>query len=331
MAGAPHGDGQRGAPGAAAEHGDPALVVSRVMPWLRAGRSRPAAAAASSSGQRERGAKCMASAVGHACAQALDAGPGDHRGIVGAQRQRRRDEGEAVPRAKVFQRAADRRHWRRRRRPPPATARAMSGNSPRKRARLRPTRSSSVSAIAAWKEAQMSATSLSRERRDRGRRLPHRRLQAGERKVEPRLALERTREIEAPGIAVQRRLLDVRAARIGQADQLRRLVEGLAQRIVDGRSPALIVADAAHQHDLRMAARNEQQQIGKRQPVGEAGGQRMALEMVDRLQRLARRGGQRLGRHQPDDQAADQAGTGRGGDRVDIGQRDAGIGAALPR
>ena len=51
----------------------------------------------------------------------------------------------------------------------------------------------------------------------------------------------------------------------------------------------------------------------------------MAFEMVDRLQRLAGRGGQRLGRHQPDDQPADQAGAGRGGDGVDIGERDAGI------
>ena len=45
MSGAPHGDGQRRAPGAAAEHGDPALAVQlQVMPWPRAGRSRPAAA-----------------------------------------------------------------------------------------------------------------------------------------------------------------------------------------------------------------------------------------------------------------------------------------------
>ena len=44
------------------------------------------------------------------------------------------------------------------------------------------------------------------------------------------------------------------------------------------------------------------------------------------MQRLAGRGGQRLGGHQADDQPADQAGPGRGGDGVDIGQRDAGIG-----
>ena len=132
----------------------------------------------------------------------------------------------------------------------------MSGNSLRKRARLRPTRSSSVSAIAAWNEAQMSATSWSLSGAMRGRRLPHGRLQAGEGEVEPRLALERARKIEALGVAVPRRLLDVRAAGIGQADQLRGLVEGLAERIVDGRSPALVVADAAHQHHLRVTARN---------------------------------------------------------------------------
>ena len=52
----------------------------------------------------------------------------------------------------------------------------------------------------------------------------------------------------------------------------------------------------------------------------------MAFQMVDRLQRLAGCRSQRLGRHQPDDQPADQAGPGGGGDRVDIGERDAGIG-----
>ena len=84
------------------------------------------------------------------------------------------------------------------------------------------------------------------------------------------------------GSPVARRLLDVRAAGIGQADQLGRLVEGLAERIVDGRRPALVVADAAHQHDLRVAAGDQQQQIGKVEPVGEPRRQRVAFEMVDR-------------------------------------------------
>ena len=198
--------------------------------------------------------------VGHTFAQALEAGPGDHRRIVGAQRHRRRDEGEAVPRAKRFQRAADF-----------GIGRDAAGHHQR---RLCDVGEFAAEAGEAAADAVVQRVGDRRleggadvgdvpfaERRDRGRRLPHRRLQAGEGKIQPRLALQRAREIEAPGVAVQRCLLDVRAAGIGQADQLRRLVERLAERIVDGRAPALVVADAAHQHDLRMPAGNQQQQI----------------------------------------------------------------------
>ncbi len=49
-------------------------------------------------------------------------------------------------------------------------------------------RSFSVREIAFWNEAQISATSWSRQRRDLGRRLAHGRLQAGKREIEPGLA-----------------------------------------------------------------------------------------------------------------------------------------------
>ena len=121
------------------------------------------------------------------------------------------------------------------------------------------------------------------------------------------------------------RALDIGTAGIGQAKHLRGLVESLAQRVVDGGRPALVVADAADQHDLRVAAGNQQQQIGKGDAVGQPGGQRMAFEMVDRHQRLPRRRGHRLGRHQPDDQAADKAGTGRRRDGIDLAEIGPGI------
>ena len=75
-----------------------------------------------------------------------------------------------------------------------------------------------------------------------------------------------------------------------------------------------------------MAAGDQQQQIGEIEPVGQPCGQGVAFEVVDGDQRLARGGGDRLGGHQPDDQAADQAGTGGGGDGVDVGEVDARIG-----
>ena len=193
MAGAPHGRWPARCP-RRRRRARRSASCSSVMPWPPAGRSRPAAAAVSSSGQRERGAKCMAPASAMPArkrsrpAQAIIAALSVHSAM------RRRHEGEAVPAAQSLPACGG---SRRLAATPPATTSAgcaMSGNSLRKRARLRPTRSSSVSAIAAWNEAQMSATSSSRERGDRGRRLPHRRLQAGEGEVEPRLALQRTRE-----------------------------------------------------------------------------------------------------------------------------------------
>ena len=65
------------------------------------------------------------------------------------------------------------------------------------------------------------------------------------------------------GIAVGRLALDLRAARIGQAEELRDLVEGLAQRVVDRRAEPDVVADAAHGDELRVPAGGEEQEIGE--------------------------------------------------------------------
>jgi hypothetical protein len=51
----------------------------------------------------------------------------------------------------------------------------------------------------------------------------------------------------------------------------------------------------------------------------------MAFQMVDRDQRLARGKRQRFGRHQPDHDTADQPRPGRRGDRIDLGERHAGL------
>ena len=63
-------------------------------------------------------------------------------------------------------------------------------------------------------------------------------------------------------------LLDRRAAGIVEAEQLRRLVEGLAKRIVQGRAEARVVADVPDDEKLRVSARDEQQEIGKAQARG---------------------------------------------------------------
>src|SRR5512146_3567722 len=72
--------------------------------------------------------------------------------------------------------------------------------------------------------------------------------------------------------------LDGRSARIAKAKKLRSLVEGLAQRIVQGRAEPGVRADILDGQKLRVAAGYEKQQIGKAQAMGEARGERVRLE-----------------------------------------------------
>src|SRR5690606_16901754 len=134
-------------------------------------------------------------------------------------------------------------------------------------------------------------------------------LEAGKGKVRPRLPLKRTRKGEARGIASFGSLLHARTSGIGQAEELGRLVESLAESVVYRGRPACVAADAGYEHDLRMPSRYEEEQIGKFDTVGQAGGQCMAFQMVDRQERLTGRRGDRLCGRQPDDEAADQAGA----------------------
>ena len=69
-----------------------------------------------------------------------------------------------------------------------------------------------------------------------------------------------------------------------------------------------------------MPAGDKQQQIREVEVgIGEARRQRMALEMVDRDQRLARRERQALAGEQRDHHSADQARARGRGDRIDVG------------
>ncbi len=74
-----------------------------------------------------------------------------------------------------------------------------------------------------------------------------------------------------------------------------------------------------------MPAGDQQQQIGKVDPVGQAHGQRMALQMVDREKGLAAGRRHGLGGHHADEDPADQAGSRRRRDAVDPVQRQARI------
>ena len=161
------------------------------------------------------------------------------------------------------------------------------------------------------------------ERRDFFRFQPQRGLQAGEREVGILASVHRPRQREARGVAARRFLLDLRPARIAEPEQLRGLVEGLADGVVLRGAEPHVIADAAHGDDLGMAAGGEEQAIGKRRRVGQPRGERMRFQMIDRDQRLLLDQRDRLGRGQPDDDAADQPGAGGGGDAVDGVEVDA--------
>ncbi len=160
-----------------------------------------------------------------------------------------------------------------------------------------------------------------RERRDALRHQPHRRLQPREREIRVGPSLHRPREVEALGIALGRLALDRGATRIGQSEHLGDLVEGLADRVVDGAAELEVVADAAHGEQLRMPPRDEQQQIGKGEIVGQPRRQRMGFQMVDGDEGLARDERNRLGGGQANHDATDEAGTGGRRHRVDLARR----------
>ena len=119
--------------------------------------------------------------VGEAERQPLGAGPGDHRAVVGAERRRRRDQHGAGFEARRAAAPCGSPGWRRRRRRRPARSARRSARGTaagRRAAGRRPT-----STTACWNEAQRSATSWSRERRDLLGFEPQRGLQAGQREI----------------------------------------------------------------------------------------------------------------------------------------------------
>src|SRR6185369_13281703 len=91
------------------------------------------------------------------------------------------------------------------------------------------------------------------ERRARRRRVPERRLKPGEREMRFASAEHRAGQGNG-GAPAGGASLDFRAARIAKAEQLGRLVERFAQRIVERGAEPLVTADLLDDKSLRMAA-----------------------------------------------------------------------------
>ena len=106
-------------------------------------------------------------------------------------------------------------------------------------------------------------------------------------------------------------LRDRRPARVAEAEQPAHLVERLARRVVDGRAEQPVREVVAHLDEERVPARHDQrdQRERRRLALRLAGIQQparvdVALEVVDRDQRLAVRPGERLGEVDADQQRA---------------------------
>ena len=79
-----------------------------------------------------------------------------------------------------------------------------------------------------------------------------------------------------------------------------------------------------------MTAADQQQEVREiKAAIDQPRRQRMAFEVVDRDQRLARGKAQSFADHQPDHHPADQPGTGGGGHGVHVGDRNVGLGEHL--
>ena len=72
-------------------------------------------------------------------------------------------------------------------------------------------------------------------------------------------------------------LRDGGSAGIAEPEQLRSLVEGLAGGIVAAGTELSVMPDPGADQQLRMAARDQQQQVGKIDAVGQPRGQRMGF------------------------------------------------------
>ena len=183
------------------------------------------------------------------------------------------------------------RRWRRRRRRRPASAGSRAGRGRRpahcgcdRPAHRRPPPGTRRRGRR-WRRA------VRRRCRQPLGRVPHRRLQPREGEVTARPAQHRPRQGEAAGIARACRPLHRRPAGIAQAQHLRHLVEGLAQRVVDGRAQPPVAADAFDHQQLAVAAGDQQQQVGKGDAVGQPRRQRVPFQVVDGEERQA--GGRR--------------------------------------
>src|SRR5687768_3120903 len=119
--------------------------------------------------------------------------------------------------------------------------------------------------------------------------MEQRRLETAERKVGTVLAgRHRARKLDGLRIAGLRELVDHRAARITEAEQLGALVECLAGRVVACRAELDELAVTVDAHERRMTTANDQCEVRHRRWIGlEIDRREMPLEVMHADERLA--------------------------------------------
>ena len=109
------------------------------------------------------------------------------------------------------------------------------------------------------------------------------------------------------------------AARVGQAEQLGGLVEGLARSVVESLAEKLVAAELLHLHDLGMAARDEK---GKKREFGsgirKTGCKQVPLEVVHAEHGHIERPADGVRNARACEQGAGKSGALRHGDGVDV-------------
>jgi hypothetical protein len=262
--------------------------------------------------------------------QAHDGGIGDHGGVVGTKRERRRDKGRAAGGRQAREGGPDR-----------TIGGHASGHGEgwggRCQLQIAQERAPGLygedvghggleggAEICAVPKGQAA---LRGDKRIAGAQ--ERGLEPREGEVAAGPVKQRTRQRQAGGIARAGLGLDGGPAGLWQAQKPRRLVEGFAGGVVDRAADAFEPFGGVDDQELAMPARDEQQEIGKGGRIGQPRGERVAGEVVDPEKGQAGGKRDRLGAGDARQKPADQAGARGRGDAVKVAQGDARPGKRL--
>ncbi len=152
-------------------------------------------------------------------------------------------------------------------------------------------------------------------------------LQAREREMRLARSDQRARKRHRRQDSALGGVFDGGASWKAEAEHFGALVEGFAGGVIDRGGKSTVAADPFDKQELAMAARDEQEEIGKAEVrLRDHRRQCVALEMVERDKRLVSGERKPLRGDQPDHDPTDEAGPRRGGDRVHLVKGGSGFG-----